>query len=396
MLESIAYFQIPPILRPKQTVRTLQGVLHLAAVRDRNPIQKRRPTCRQSNQFGQACPLHVQGQRRHRHRHVSSQGILIVPRADVGRKRSARHVGRPLQTGLERVGQILLLAAVEVLLKVPGRPKIHGRIEARIGPSARILGVVPPNKEVVGQPKPRRSFESLALPLKTQAERPRIAIAVIVVRRNASRPTPAGVDVGEQFGIPMLSQRLVVPQIFEEEPELPSISIAGQQDALTLLLLAERKPTKWQHQRRGNLSELQVQRPTDHPVVGHHDRLGQMEMKVRIVGVTGRELAAPHMHRFVGLTLRPRCVEHDLVFLGDGVPTQPFARVEVVTEFVLSERLRTVFELRPADPLPQTVLRAKRTNLIVVEPQHDAVGRQLHAPTHNFGLSSQKTQTAVH
>ena len=101
----------------------------------------------------------------------------------------------------------------------------------------------------------------------------------------------------------MLSQRLIVPQILEKEPQFPTVSIAGQQDTLTFLFLIERKPTKWQHQRRGNLSKLQVKRPTDHAVVGHHDRLGQMEMKVWVVSVTCRELAASNVHRFVGLTL---------------------------------------------------------------------------------------------
>ena len=89
-------------------------------------------------------------------------------------------------------------------------------------------------------------------------------------------------------------------------------------------------------------------------------------------------------------------MKHDVVLLGDRVSTQPFARVEVVTEFILCECLCTVLELRTADPLPQTVFRAERTNLIVVESQHDAMGRQFHAAAHHFGLPGQKTQTAVH
>ena len=157
----------------------------------------------------------------------------------------------------------------------------------------------------------------------------------------------------------MLPQWLVVSQILQEEPQITSIPVTRQQHTLTFFFLTQGKPAKGKHQRRGNLAKLHVQWSTYHPIVGHHDGLGQMKMEVRIVGVTCGELPSSNVHRFVRLTLGPRRVKHDFIFLGDRVSAQPLPCVKIVTQLILGERLGAFFELGATHPLPHAVLRAK-------------------------------------
>ena len=194
----------------------------------------------------------------------------------------------------------------------------------------------------------------------------------------------------------MIPQGQVIAHVLEEEPEITTIPITRKEHPLTLLLLIQRKPTERQHQRRWHLPKFQVQRTAHHAVVGNHDGLGQMKMKVRVFRIASGELPVPNMHGFVGLSLGAVCVEYDVIFLSNGMPTEPFSRFEVVAQFVLTECLLPVFELRAPYPISNAVAGTEGTHLVVVQSQHNSVCSQLHASTDHLGISRQKSQTTVH
>ena len=194
----------------------------------------------------------------------------------------------------------------------------------------------------------------------------------------------------------MLSNGHVVPKVLQKESQVAPVSVTRQKHPLALFFLLKRKPPKRQSQRRWDLAELQVERAADHLVVGHHDGLGQVEMEVRILGVAGGEFSAAHMNRFVGLPFGLFRMKHRALLLGDGVLAQAFARAEVVAQLILAERLPVVFEHRPTDPGPKAVARPVGTHLVVVQPQHDAVGGQGHGTAFHPGVSCEVPHRAVH
>jgi len=57
---------------------------------------------------------------------------------------------RILNARLERVGQVVLLIARDVGLKMVVGTKIYTGIEAAIGPRSIVLAVAPPHKKLVG------------------------------------------------------------------------------------------------------------------------------------------------------------------------------------------------------------------------------------------------------
>ena len=288
------------------------------------------------------------------------------------------------------------MAAVEVLLKVPGGTKIDRRGKPAVGSGPRVLVVGPTHEEVVGKGKARRAREALTLTLETHVEPTFVAVPVVVVGPQTHRPTPARVDVRQQLGVPVLPDGHVITQVLQEEPQVAPVAVARQQHPLTLFFLMQRKPPKRQGQRRRDLSKLQVERAADHLVVGHHDGLGQVEMKVWVLGVAGGELATPDVDRFVGLPFGLPRMEHRALFLGHCVRTQPLAGAEIVAQLILAERLSVVLEHRPTDPGPEAVPRPKGTHLVVVQPQHNAVGRQGHRTTLHPSVSGEVTHGAVH
>ena len=194
----------------------------------------------------------------------------------------------------------------------------------------------------------------------------------------------------------MVPKRHVVAEVLQEETQVATVPVPWKKNPLTLLLPLHRKPPKRQGQRRRDLAEFHVQRTAHHLLVGHHDGLGQVKMKVRVVGVTRGELPVPDVHRFVGLTLGPVGVEDNVLLGGDRMATQALARFEVVAKLILGEGLRTVLELRPPHPSARAVPLPVRTHFPCLKVQHDAVGAQRHRAADHLGLPGQVRQPAVH
>ena len=91
-------------------------------------------------------------------------------------------------------------------------------------------------------------------------------IPVSVLRGPRQTPRSPAVEVPLDAGIPMLAQRFVPAEVFDEIPQLSPIAEAREDEASAPLLLLG-KPEKRQTDGQGNLPHLDVHRTADHLLV---------------------------------------------------------------------------------------------------------------------------------
>ena len=278
-----------------------------------------------------------------------------MPSAHRHVERLARESSRPLHTGLERVGQVILLRAAQVGLEVVIGTKIHAGVEAAVGARSAVLVVRPPDEKLVLCGQTGQVREPDALALEAHVEISARTVANFVIGAVADGPGSARVDVGGQARVRVFPQRHVIPEVFEEKTQIPSVPISGHQEAVAAFLGGRRKPTKGQCERRWDFAKLQVKRPRNHLLTRNHHSAFEVKVKMGVLRVARGKLRVGHVNPFVGLALGNGRVKNRLALHGDGFAAQPAARLHVKTQLVLLERLPALRQHRSPDPRPRRI-----------------------------------------
>ena len=106
------------------------------------------------------------------------------------------------------------------------------------------------------------------------------------------------------------------------------------------------KPCKRQGQWQRNFANFQVKRTRNYLVIWYDDRFPQMEVVVRVLRITGRELSILDVDPFIGMTFTLSCMEYRISFLSDALLAISLLGAEVIAHVLLGEGLSAVIELR--------------------------------------------------
>ena len=164
-------------------------------------------------------PLQVEGDGGQGDVERSVERVLAVAHACAQIVRPPRPEVRPVDVALERVAQIIVLAAVEVVGEIAAGAQVHAGAEAIGKACAWIHKMVPADEEIVLLAEIREIGIAVKQRAPAQIEVPAESIACTITRDATQRPTSAAVVGAGDLLIDVIADRNVIAPVQEEISE---------------------------------------------------------------------------------------------------------------------------------------------------------------------------------
>ena len=180
----------------------------------------------------------------------SRAAVLVVPGGGCQAHWLARQRGVVVEARGKRVGQEVLLGAVQLRPEIAAGTEVHVGVEPAVGAGFGVLVVAPPHKEL-GAPRGTRIARCAAghnaRPRELQVAIETVAVAVLCLCPPGARCRGCTRSPWHA-GVPVVPERFVPAQVLDEVAELPAVAETGENQPAAALLLSggtRKTATRW-------------------------------------------------------------------------------------------------------------------------------------------------------